>query len=73
MSAVAAPTPIQAPTIIDSTDSKSSSLRPAISLGVGYSLTGILGYLPTRLKSYPGKTPPAFDGRVVDAQAGIQL
>ncbi len=52
---------IEAPAIINRTDTESSSPSPAISFGIGYSLAGVLRYLPALGKTRPRETPFTFN------------
>ena len=66
MRAVATPTTIQAPAIIDCTNAQFSPLGSAIGLGFRYPLACVFRYFSSPLEVSNGKASFAFDGRFPD-------
>lgn len=67
--AVSAAASIQTPALVDRTDPQLPPPRPAIRLGVGDLLAGVLGNLPSPLEVGYGKAALPFDWRFPDGQA----
>jgi len=66
MRTIPAPASIQAPAIIDRTDAQLSPRRPAIGLGLRYSLAGVLRNFSSSLEVSNCKASFTFNGRLPD-------